>query len=266
MFNEQDYDKIIAATVYDRDGDKIGRAGRLYLDDETNQPTFITVNTGFFGTSESFIPLDDATLNGDRLEVPYEKAHIKNAPHVDPDGHLDPAEEEALYRHYNRDYSQWDGGQADVGREQADVGGRVDVDVDRGRGRGREDAATLTAAEERLDVGTERVEAGKARLRKHVTTEQQTVTVPVEKEVLTVEREAVTGDTRTRDRIGDHVDEAEDIVLREERPVVSKDVHETERVSVGKQTVTEQEQVSGQVQKEHIEVEGDAVRGEDRRI
>lgn len=252
MFNEQDYDKISAATVYDRDGDEVGRAGRLYLDDETNQPTFITVNTGFFGTSETFVPLDDATLNGDRLEVPFEKAHIKNAPHVAPDGHLDPSEEEALYRHYNREYSLRGGDQTDVGAD------RVDVD------RTRDDASTMTAAEERLNVGTERVEAGRARLRKHVTTEQQTVTVPVEKEVLTVEREAVTGDTRASGGIGES--EVEDIVLREERPVVSKEVHETERVSVGKETVTEQQQVSGEVQKEHIEVEGESVRDADQRI
>lgn len=124
----------------------------------------------------------------------------------------------------------------------------------------------MTAAEERLNVGTEQVEAGRARLRRHVTTEQETVSVPVQKEVLTIDREPVTGETRSRDRISDNDGEIEDIVLREERPVVSKEVHDVERVQVGKETVTEQQQVSDDVKKEHIAVEGEAVRDRDRNI
>lgn len=259
MFNEQDYDRITAATVYDADGDKVGRAGRLYLDDETEQPAWVTVATGLFGTSESFVPLDDATLSGDRLTVPYAKAHIKDAPRVNPDGHLEPSEEQELYRHYNRDYSRV--GDRDV------AGGQAGVDRDRFEGgRDRDDAVSMTASEERLNVGTEQVEAGRARLRKHVTTEQETVTVPVEKEVLTIDRESVTGDTRGRDRIGDNDGEIEDIVLREERPVVSKEVHDVERVKVGKETVTEQHQVSDDLKKEHISLEGDSDSDRDRRI
>lgn len=250
----QDYDTFPEMTVYDIDGNKVGQVGQLYMSDETNQPAWVTVDTGLFGTSQSFVPLKDAAIQGDRIQVPYEKSYIKKAPRIDNEGTLHQSDEEELYRYYRIKYSD-----TDIHDHGVDVHDHaVDRDVD------FDGTAIMTAAEERLNVGTEQVEAGRARLRKYVTTEQQTITVPVEKEVLRVEREAVTGDTR-RTRIGED-DEVEDIVLREERPVVSKEVHETERVRVGKETITEPEQVSGEVKKEHIEVEEDLRRDDDRRI
>src|SRR5690349_20528605 len=42
---------IIRSDVYDSDGSKIGRAGQIYVDDETGEPEWVTVNTGLFGTN-----------------------------------------------------------------------------------------------------------------------------------------------------------------------------------------------------------------------
>jgi len=39
-------------------GEKIGSIGQIYLDDSTNEPQWVTVKTGLFGSSESFVPLD----------------------------------------------------------------------------------------------------------------------------------------------------------------------------------------------------------------
>ena len=270
MINENELDAVAAATVYDRDGDKVGRVGQVYFDDNTNQPSWVTVATGLFGTSESFVPLDErAQLSGDRLEVPYEKSLIKDAPRIDSDRHLSREEEEELYRHYDRDYNAgFDRGDVDRDRDLVDTDRDRDlVDTDRDRDRDLSREGSMTASEERLKVGTEQAEAGRVRLRRHVTTEQQTVSVPVEKEVLRVEREAVSGDTRREGSIGDGDGEVEEIVLREERPVVSKEVHEVERVNLAKETVTEEHQVSADVKKEHIEVEGDGVADDgDRRV
>ena len=36
--------------------------------------------------------------------MPYEKQLIKDAPRMDPDGHLSEAEEQQLWRHYGLDY------------------------------------------------------------------------------------------------------------------------------------------------------------------
>jgi uncharacterized protein (TIGR02271 family) len=101
MISENQIDDVQRATVYDRSGDKIGKAGQVYLDDATGAPSWVTVNTGLFGTSESFVPLENASFNGsDRLEVAYAKDQVKDAPRVAADGHLEVSEEEELYRYY----------------------------------------------------------------------------------------------------------------------------------------------------------------------
>lgn len=121
MFNEQDFDRILSATVYDANGDKVGKVGQLYLDDQTGRPSWVTVNTGLFGLSESFVPIDDTlTVNDDRIDVAYSKDLIKDAPRIDADGHLDPSQEQELYSYYERDYVGHSGDvtQADLNRDR----------------------------------------------------------------------------------------------------------------------------------------------------
>src|SRR3954468_23529081 len=100
MLDAQDARSIMGATAYGSDGEKIGKVGQVYLDDQTGQPEFVTVNTGLFGTSESFVPVAAASFSGDRLEVPFSKDKVKDAPTVGDDGHLDEAEEDRLYEYY----------------------------------------------------------------------------------------------------------------------------------------------------------------------
>ena len=51
------------------------------------------MNTGLFGTKSTFVPLRDATDDGDTLRVPYDKAKVKDAPNMDADGELSQSEE-----------------------------------------------------------------------------------------------------------------------------------------------------------------------------
>ena len=97
-------------TVVDDDGDKIGKVSQVFLDDQTGEPQWITVSTGFFGTSESFVPLDNATLNGSTVTVPYDKAKVKDAPHHAVDAELSVDEEAELYAYYGVQHA---GGAAD---------------------------------------------------------------------------------------------------------------------------------------------------------
>ena len=46
--------------------------------------------------------MEGARAEGDDLVVPYTKDHVKDAPRVDTDGHLEPDEEDRLYAHYER--------------------------------------------------------------------------------------------------------------------------------------------------------------------
>jgi uncharacterized protein (TIGR02271 family) len=271
---------VIGATAYDRDGDKIGKIGHVYYDDDTDQPKWITVNTGFLGTSENFVPLAGAEISGDgNVTVGYDKATIKDAPNVDEQGHLSPEDEQRLYRHYDLDYGDTDrvATTGDSGYADTNVTGRHadrrDVSTgydDRDRGTVGHDTSgpttdnAMTRSEERLNVGTETREAGRARLRKHVVTEQQQVSVPVSHEELRVEREPITDANRGDAYDGPSISEEEhEVTLRAERPVVSTETEAVERVRLGTETVRSEETVSGEVRKEEIEVDDD-VRGTDR--
>lgn len=267
--------RLTEATAFDPSGDKIGSVGQVYLDDSTGEPSWVTVNTGFFGTSQSFAPLEGHRFDGDDLVLAHSKDVVKDAPRVDADGHISEAEEAELYRYYEgvRSGDRTGAPLAGTGVRDGDVRDRDlrhddvrDRDVldrdrdahltDRDRDRTRTGEQSMTASEERLNVGTEQVETGRARLRKYVTTEEETVTVPVSKERVVVERHAVDGKADAG-RIDPNADEVvEEVTLREERPVVSKETVATEEVSLGKEKVTENQKVTETVSKEHIEVDG----------
>jgi len=253
MLENTQVEAVVGATAYDSNGDKIGKVGQLFLDDQTGQPEFVTVNTGLFGTSESFVPVEQATLDGDRLTLPYTKDKVKDAPNVDVDGrHLDESEEQRLYEYYGLGEA-WSSG----GRHEQSVGDGQDRDASRSRN--GDDA--MTRSEERLDVGTTSQEAGRVRLRKYVVTEQETHTVPVRKEKAVLETEPIT-DANAGDALdGPDISEDEhEVVLHEERPVVEKTTEPVERVRLGTESVTEQETVTGDVRKERIEADGDVDR------
>jgi len=258
MIDNNQIEQVIGQSVYGSDGDKLGKVGQVYLDDETGKPEWATVQTGLFGTKESFVPLAQAELTDNGLAVPYTKDHVKDAPNVEVEqGHLSQDEEAHLYRHYGLDYS----------KAQSDSGLPPKGGTDRGQhsqpqghdASGPTSDEAMTRSEEQLQVGTEQVETGRARLRKHVVTEEQAVTVPVTREEVRVEREPITDANRDQAQPGPDISEEEnEIVLTEERPVVRKETVPVERVKLAKESVTEDHQVSEQVRKEQIETEGDA--------
>jgi hypothetical protein len=90
--------------LLDRDGARIGTIDAIYLDDRTGEPEWALINTGLFGTKCSFVPLAQAFQTDNDVLVPYDKQLVRNAPRVDPDGHLSEAEERQLWRHYDLDY------------------------------------------------------------------------------------------------------------------------------------------------------------------
>jgi uncharacterized protein (TIGR02271 family) len=114
----------------------------------------------------------------------------------------------------------------------------------------------MTRSEEHLRVGTETREAGRARLRKHVVTEHQQATVPVSHEEVTLEREPITEANRGAAYDGPAISEEEhEVTLHAERPVVDTEAVPVERVRLGKETVTDQQTVGGEVRKEEIELD-----------
>src|SRR3954453_8583024 len=117
--------------LYDNDGDKIGSIQEIYLDADTGAPEWALVNTGLFGTKSTFVPLRDATDDGGSLRVPYEKAQVKDAPKIDPDGELSQDQEAELYRHYGLDYSE---SRSDSGLPEGGAGASADTTGTTGTG------------------------------------------------------------------------------------------------------------------------------------
>jgi len=245
-------------TMVDRDGDRIGEIDAIYVDDQTGEPEWALVNTGLFGTRSTFVPIAQATASGDQVQVPYEKQLVKDAPNMDPDGHLSEQEEQELWRHYGLEY----GGYAAAGTTGDTDTARATTYEDRdtvGRdvlGPTTDDA--MTRSEEELRVGTQTRERGRARLRKYVTTDTQQVTVPVQREEVRVERVPITDANLDAATSGPAISEEEhEVTLHEETPVVDKRAVPRERVRLDTETVTDERQVSEEVRKEQIEVEGD---------
>jgi uncharacterized protein (TIGR02271 family) len=268
VLDQDQVNAVVGRDVYGSDGDKIGTARQVYVDDNSGRPEWVTVATGLFGTKESFIPLADASVSADQLTVPYTKAFVKDAPNVDEDGHLSPDRERQLYGYYSRaDYDTTARGTADdvdAGTTGTAAGDRSGVGGEVGAGSQGYDTSgpttddAMTVSEERLDVGTRTEEAGRARLRKYVVTENVTQTVPVSREEVRLEREPITDANRGAAVSGPDISEEEhEVVLHEERPVVQKETVPVERVSLGTETVTEQQTVNEEVRKERVDVDGD---------
>jgi uncharacterized protein (TIGR02271 family) len=252
----EDLQNMEGRTAVDKDGAKLGKIGQVYVDDQSGQPLWVTISTGMFGTKESFAPLYGARTSGDNLQLAVTKDMVKDAPGVEADGHIGDSENDALYEYYaghlgdsGQDTST--GGQYAQGTRE-DLSGREGVQGRDTSGPTTDDA--MTRSEERLRVGTEQVQGGRARLRKHVVTENVTQTVPVSHEEVRVEREPITNASRGDAMSGPDISEEEhEVTLNAERPVVNKETVPVERVRLGTETVTENQEVSETLRKEQID-------------
>ncbi|MFF7814526.1 DUF2382 domain-containing protein [Streptomyces sp. NPDC007945] len=290
MIAKEQIPTVLDHPVYDTEGQKIGDAKSVYLDDATGRPEWVTVKTGLFG-SESFVPIKDASVVHDHLEVPYPKDRVKGAPDVDVDdrGHLDQREEQRLYEYYglawddawHRANQPGEEGWAHGGTTgttgtagtagmagaagaagTSGYGDEAGMTGMTGTAGTRDDLGTapdaMTRSEEQMHVGTEEVETGRVRLRKYVVTEEVQQTVPVRHEEVRVVREPITEANRDEALSGPEIAEAEhEVTLHEERPVVETRAVPVERVRLETDEVAEEQTVTGEVRKERIEVEAD---------
>ena len=232
--------QLFGVRVVDADGDKVGTVSAVYLNDQTDRLSWVTVVTGWFGLGESFVPLDRADISRDRIRVSFDKATIKNAPCYQSGVPLTPQDEEELYRHYDIPIDAAASGTT----EQAAGTDTTKYSIDTGRrpaaamGRSNTDEP-LIGSREQFDSGTERVPIGRARLRKYVITEQQTVSVPLSHEEVRIVREPITDQDRDQASSDVELTEQElEIVLHAERPVVTTESVPVEQVRLETQKET----------------------------
>ncbi|MEW9527896.1 PRC-barrel domain-containing protein [Microbispora sp. NPDC049125] len=233
---------VIDHPVYDPNGDKVGDVKHVFLDEATGQPEWLCVKSGLFGTKETFIPLQNADLVGDRVEVAYDKDRIKDAPDVDlrDDGYLSPDQEQVLYRHYDLDASWIQANQpGDAGwahtagqSERERLGRDTFTDTD----------GTATTTDGVIDDTTGGTVGGTAR-----------------------ERFGVTGEAAgdAYDRSDDRAyDRADDATTRSEEPLQAGAETQTGRARLRRYVVTEQGEVSVPVAREDVRAEREPVAGE----
>ena len=322
MLTTEQIDRLLSqgANVLSGDGEKIGSIGQVFVDNEAGQPSWVTVRTGLFGMSESFVPLEGARLEGNDIVVPYNKNQVKDAPRIDADRPLEPAEEDRLYQHYRvgtgGTYTNADTADAASTTRQDTTGtdrtetrdatgtaGYGATDADRAQTRDatgtagygtatsttdaatppttRQDAAgtdrtgthdatgtagygttapaadAARAASTPQDTGTDRTETrdttGRGRLRKYVTTETVTRTVPVQREEVRIEREPIAEEDRGE--VSNRPDSDDEVILHEERVIVTKETVPVERVRIVTETVADEVTIREKVHKEHLDGE-----------
>jgi uncharacterized protein (TIGR02271 family) len=272
-------DQYAGYTVYDRDGDKVGKVDDLFVD-ESDQPEYIGVKMGFFGIRSTLIPMDIVTVDeqNESMTVNEEKSRIKDGPNFDDDHEITPDFERQVYEYFGMQGT--DGARGSYGDyygdEQAGVvgPGMREGDVETGEFRGHpaddegvrqregsdlddRDELRVQRSEEELVAGTREREAGAMRVRKRVRTDRERIEVPVRHEEVSVERVPVSGEA-TEAQIGE--DEVV-VPVTEEEVVTDKRAVAKEEIRVRKDAVQDTEVVEEDVRKEEIDIDDETTTG-----
>ena len=90
-----DYKNWMGQTVLDENGDEVGTIDQLYVDGDTEEPTWATVKskTGLFGSKTNFVPVSLAEPTEDGIRFSTTAEAITTAPGIEEDGELNPAEQ-----------------------------------------------------------------------------------------------------------------------------------------------------------------------------
>lgn len=259
--------------LLDGDGDKVGTIVNFYLDEATGQPDWAVVRTGLLGSRLTLVPLDQATVSfaaaaggAGSVTVPYDPATILDAPSVALGEELSELDTAAVLGHYGVEVAEpTEPGDLDqAGRPGAEGGADEWPDSSVGQPTttsSHSDAPVeVIRSEEALQVGKRR-RARRVRLKRYVVTDYVTETIPVQREQVRLEEEPVdepTPSEPTGQSSGGEAaatEEGAEVLLREEEVVVQKRVVPRERVRLTREVVTEEQPVSGEVRKEHVQVD-----------
>ena len=101
MTTSQDPRDYVRRVAVDAEGNRIGKITKVYHDDQTGQPLWILVETGLFGTRQSFAPVHGSRFDGEQLVVlAVSKDQVKDAPDIDENAHISQSEQDALRQYY----------------------------------------------------------------------------------------------------------------------------------------------------------------------
>jgi uncharacterized protein YrrD len=103
MTTPNDIQQYIHRAAIDTEGNRIGKITKVYSDEQTGEPAWLLVETGLFGTRQSFAPISGSRLDDDKTTVTLavSKDQVKDAPNIDSDARISESEEDALRRYYS---------------------------------------------------------------------------------------------------------------------------------------------------------------------
>src|SRR5215211_7722390 len=271
-------DRYAGYTVYDPNGEKIGKVDDLFVD-ENDQPEYLGVKMGFLGTKATLIPWEIASADeeGRRVEVSVEKGKAKDGPAFDDDREITPEYENEVRSYYGLQgmqgseqrgaYGEYYGEETDEASGERHPGVAMG-DTQSGEFRGHdagaegvsepeddledEDELRVQRSEEELRAGTREREAGALNVRKRVRTDREQLSVPTRHEEVSVERVPVADREASEAEIGEDevtMPVTEEEVVTEKRPVVK------EEIRVRKDVVQDEEVVEEDVRREEVDVE-----------
>jgi uncharacterized protein (TIGR02271 family) len=276
-------DRYAGYEVYDQTGAKIGKVDDLFVD-EADQPEYIGVKMGFFGTRSTLIPWEAVSStddDGSTVNVATDKDTAKNGPTFDDDREITPEFENEVYSYYGLSRSSGSESSGSYGSYYSDgsteagtVGSGMsmgdtetgefrehataDEGVNQSRGDDLEDEDELRVqrSEEELAAGTREREAGQLKVRKRVRTDRESIEVPTRHEEVSVERVPVEGEASEAEIGEDEVS----VPVTEEEVVVGKRPVVKEEVRIRKDVVEDTEVVEEDVRREEVEVEDETER------
>lgn len=283
MISTRDIDDIIGAEAVDQDNDRIGKVGQIYLDSESDEPVWVTVKSGLFGSSETLVPLSGANWDNSALHLAFQKDRVKDAPRVEPDAELSPEEQDRLYEYYGLGSGaagaggiDAQGGYSDASADLTDGLGRSTIDDDAAIGAAgagytsedttpQNDSAVTRDADLEDGTATRDAGVGQAGLQRDA---DDTTTRDSGFGDAGVQRDAGAGytaaasvDDSTRgagyDTSGPNTDEA--MTRSEERLNVGVQQVETGRARLRKYVVTEQQTVTVPVTHEEVRIEREPI-------
>ncbi len=231
-------EKVTNYEVYDAQDTHIGSTSAIWMDRD-NQPAFIGVKTTWLLGKTHAIPAWGAEVNhqAKRVRLRCDGEIVKNAPSFSPDEELDEGKERQIMDYYQSQggCSSWFEGATPRGESDESAEGK-----------------TIPLHEEELKVGKRSVETGGVRLRKIIRSETVQQPVELKREDIVVERVPAGAGAPSEAAF-----EEQDIYipLRREEPVVQKEARVREQVRARKTSQAEQQNVSGEVRKEDVEVE-----------
>ena len=102
----QSYDDMFGYDVLDADGNKIGDVDGLWIDSDTDRPEYVGIYVSWLLRGKThIIPLANAQMEDDKIQLPYSEDQIKNAPVFGTDVELTPQQEDEIYQYYGLDRS-----------------------------------------------------------------------------------------------------------------------------------------------------------------